>query len=285
MAGGAACDVIFSVEAITSIFAVVFTLYSVCLPEATSMLAAQVAARGSARRTGCGCGDRVAALDCMLHVESRSNNSWTLDVRHWFHCQLSWGILVVLSGVVLVGFNMRDQVESPSPEGGAQGRQDPLGDSGTLSKKWNVQRICIPRFQDLEEHDYVEGCETWSFTAWVLGARYVVSHAWVTSEHRDLDGVQLKSVVREITKCNGWKFWKFFRMGFLNRVSNVQCCIPRDGWVGGYLSALFAGPAPFWIQQSLDVREKWFGSPSMVRNTSIRATLAHPCYTHGMGGC
>ena len=36
----------------------------VCLPEATSMLAARLAARGSARRTGCDLADRVAALEC-----------------------------------------------------------------------------------------------------------------------------------------------------------------------------------------------------------------------------
>ena len=119
------------------------------------------------------------------------------------------GILVVLSGVVLVGFYVRDQVDSRRQRVALKAAKIRWVKVNSF-KKWNEQLICIPRFQDLEEHDYVEGCETWSFTAWLLGTRYVVSHAWITSEHPDPDGVQLKALLREITKCNRWKFWKLF---------------------------------------------------------------------------
>ena len=95
-------------------------------------------------------------------------------------------------------------------------------------KKWTVQRICIPRFQDLEEHDYVEGCETWSFTAWLLGARYVVSHAWITSEHPDPDCVQVKALLREIAKCHRWKFWKQFT-GSYDVVFFDFASLPQNG--------------------------------------------------------
>ena len=104
-------------------------------------------------------------------------------------------ILVVLSGVVLVGIYMRDQVESRRQRVELKTAKIRWVKVNSF-KTWNEQRKCIPRFQDLEEHDFVEGCEVWSFTAWLLGTRYVVSHAWITSEHPDPDCVQLKALLR-----------------------------------------------------------------------------------------
>ena len=75
-------------------------------------------------------------------------------------------------------------------------------------KKWREEGRCIPRFQDLEENDYIEEDRAWSFTMWLLRTRYVVSHAWLTAAHPDPQGVQLDSLMCELAKCNKWKFWK-----------------------------------------------------------------------------
>ena len=137
------------------------------------------------------------------------------------------GILVVLSGVVLVGFYVRDQVDSRRQRVELKAAKIRWVKVNSF-KKWNEQRKCIPRFQDLEEHDYVEGCEAWSFTAWLLGTRYVVSHAWITSEHPDPDCVQLTALLREITKCNRWKFWKQFT-GSYDVVFFDFASLPQNG--------------------------------------------------------
>ena len=137
------------------------------------------------------------------------------------------GILVVLIFSVLGGFYVRDQVESRRERVELKAAKIRWVKVNSF-KSWNDQRKCIPRFQDLEEHDYVEGCETWSFTAWLLGTRYVVSHVWITSEHPDPDCVQLKALLREITKCNRWKFWKLFT-GSYDVVFFDFASLPQNG--------------------------------------------------------
>ena len=140
--------------------------------------------------------------------------------------KVAW-FLVVLSWFVLVGFHLRDQVDSRRQRVELKAAKIRWVKVNSF-KKWNEQGICIPRFQDLEEHDYVEGCEAWSFTAWLLGTRYVVSHAWITSEHPDPDCVQLQALLRELTKCNRWKFWKLFT-GSYDVVFFDFASLPQDG--------------------------------------------------------
>ena len=86
-------------------------------------------------------------------------------------------ILVVLSWFVLVGFYLRHQVGSRRQRVELKAAKIRWVKVNSF-KKWNGQRMCIPRFQDLEEDDCVEGCEACSFTAWLLGTRHVVSHTW-----------------------------------------------------------------------------------------------------------
>ena len=203
------------------------------------MLAARLAARGSARRTGCDLAGRGAALEWHLHVSGHINRLATkgtsrlassVIVRHWCPLSTVVCILVVLSGVVLVGIYVRDQVESRRQRVELKAAKIRWVKVNSF-QTWNEQRKCIPRFQDLEEHDYVEGCEVWSFTAWLLGTRYVVSHAWITSEHPDPDCVQLKALLREIAKCNRWKFWKHFT-GSYDVVFFDFASLPQNGPCG-----------------------------------------------------
>ena len=133
----------------------------------------------SCRSCGCGCVhlgcERIYKQAC----EEGDVKSCQLESRCEALVPLSnvVCILVVLSWFVLVGFYLRHQVESRRQRVELKAAKIRWVKVNSF-KKWNGQRMCIPRFQDLEEHDYVEGCEAWSFTAWLLGTRHVVSHAW-----------------------------------------------------------------------------------------------------------
>ena len=236
MAGGAAGAVTFSFESIASIFAMAFTLYA-CVSRRPlpcwQPSWRRVAPLGVLAAILQVVVLLLMALACEWVDQQACDQGDDETCQFYSLCKalvpLSTvvGILVVLSGVVLVGFYMRDQVES--------GRQRVELKAAKIRwvivnsfKKWNEQRKCIPRFQDLEEHDYVEGWEVWSFTAWLLGTRCVVSHAWITSEHPDPDGVQLKALLRQITKCNRWKFWKLFT-GSYDVVFFDFASLPQNG--------------------------------------------------------
>ena len=223
--GGIAGAVTFSVEAIASIFAMVFTLYACASRRPLPCW------QPGWRRVA-PLGVLAAILEVVLQLLI-ARACERIDPQFYSLCKalvpLSTvvGILVVLSGVVLVGFYVRDQVESRRQRVELKAAKIRWVKVNSF-KTWNEQRKCIPRFQDLEEHDYVEGCETWSFTAWLLGTRYVVSHAWITSEHPDPDCVQLTALLREITKCNRWKFWKQFT-GSYDVVFFDFASLPQNG--------------------------------------------------------
>ena len=75
-------------------------------------------------------------------------------------------------------------------------------------KKWNGTASCTPRFQDLDEDEYVEEDNARSWKGWLLRTRYVVSRAWIPADHPDAERVQSKALVRELTKCDSVTFWK-----------------------------------------------------------------------------
>ena len=231
--GGAAADMFYFLEAIASIFAVVFALYACpsrrplpCWQPGWRRVVPFAAFEEIIMLRGC-------ALGCEQMDQQDCEEGDAAVCQFVSYCKalvpLSTvvGILVLLSGVVLVGFYVRDQVDSRRQSVELKAAKIRWVKVNSF-KTWNEQRKCIPRFQDLEEDDYVEGCEAWSLTAWLLGTRYVVSRAWITSEHPDPDCVQLKALLREITKCNRWKFWKQFT-GSYDVVFFDFASLPQNG--------------------------------------------------------
>ena len=98
-------------------------------------------------------------------------------------------------------------------------------------RKWNAAHRRTPRFQDLQEDELVEEDNARSFKEWLLCKRYVVLHAWLQPDHPDPERVQLSALVRELTKCDSWKFWKRI-MGCHDVVFFDYSSLPQKGPAG-----------------------------------------------------
>ena len=98
-------------------------------------------------------------------------------------------------------------------------------------RKWNATHRRTPRLQDLQEDEFVEEDKTRSFKEWLLCKRYVLLHAWLQPDHPDPERVQLSALVRELTKCDSWKFWKRV-MGCHDVVFFDYCRTPQKGPAG-----------------------------------------------------